>query len=107
MNLTDPDLTPAGGALRDSADSAVRQPVATFSHPAARPADPRQIWPDWSRPTTMTRGGTQGDPLGSYRPGGSIEDEPLTENERASGHVAQDAAHVTAGRQIRQALRGV
>lgn len=105
MNLDDSDLLPVGGgSLRIPVLGPQRQQVATFT--ATRSVHPDELWAPYMRTTEMTRGGSQGDPLGSYRPGSSIEHEPLTENERASKHVAQDAAHVVVGQQIRAALRG-
>jgi hypothetical protein len=105
MNLDDPDLLPVGGgSLRGPASPPVHEPVARFT--PTKNVDPSEIWPAGTRPTTMSRGGSQGDPYGSYRAGGSIQDEPVTRNERDAQHTAQNAAHFVAAGQVRAALRG-
>jgi hypothetical protein len=64
------DLTPVGSrALRQPVTPPAREPVATFTTPPDLSLD--EIW--HGRPTTRltdaTRGGSHGDPFGSYRPG--------------------------------------
>ena len=101
------DLTTAGGgSLRGPVTPPAREQVATFTAPRALSLD--AIWHGRppTRLTDATRGGSQGDPFGSYRPGRSIEHEPVDKVERDAQHTAQKAAHVVAGAQIRAALRG-
>jgi hypothetical protein len=101
------DLTPAStGSLRQPVTPPAREPVATFTMPPALSLD--EIW--HGRPTTRltdaTRGGSQGDPFGGYRPGHGLEHEPVDGAERDAQHTAQNAAHLVAATQIRAALRG-
>lgn len=63
----------------------------------------------------MTAGGRQGEPLGGYRPGRSIEHEPVNRAERYAQHTAKaavenagkdgEAPHMTTGVQVRGAVR--
>ena len=76
--------------------------MATFT--PTRTQHPDELWQP-HRPTATSRGGSQGDPF-NFRPGRSIEHEPVDRSERDSEHVAKAASHVVAGQQIRAALRG-
>ena len=54
----------------------------------------------------MTAGGQQDDPFGGYRPGHSIEHEPLDQDEQASQHTTRNVFdQVQTAGQIRAALR--
>jgi hypothetical protein len=89
------DMTPAGGGfLRRAIRGPHGRPVATFTAPAT--PDPSDIWEPFTRPTSATADGTQGDPLGGYRPGRSIEHEPVDNAEKASEHTARAAAQIRA-----------
>jgi hypothetical protein len=102
MNLDDADLTPAAGKLRRPVQ-VHRQTVAQFTPTAT--LDPAEVWEPFSRPTFDTTDGTQGNPLGSFRPGRSIEHEPMDNAERDAQRTAQQASHVGAAQQVRAALR--
>jgi hypothetical protein len=103
MNLDDPDLTPAGASLSRPVLGPHRQAVAQFT--PTRVVHPDELWEPFSRTTDQACDGSQGAPLG-YRPGHCLEHEPLDQDEKASGHSAQNAYSFaeTAG-QIRSALR--
>jgi hypothetical protein len=64
--------------------------VATFT-PTVTP-DPADLWEPFTRVTGMTSDGSQGAPYGSYRPGSSIEHEPVDRAERMAQATAQTAA---------------
>ena len=111
MNLDDDDdLTPSGaGSLSGPAATPAREPVATFTPTAyTHPAD---IWPAFgglNRTTELSRGGSQGDPFGGYRPGRSIEHEhePVDGAERDAQQTAQNATDFeTSVAHVRAALR--
>jgi len=119
MDLADSDLMPAGASLPRPVLGPHRVPVATFT-PAVTP-DPAGLWAPFTRTTAVTREGQQGSPLGGYRPGRSIEHEPVNRSERLAMKTAQSAAsyagaerdddrqpaHVQAAGDIRAALRGI
>jgi hypothetical protein len=89
MNID--ELTPAGASLRTVLNPAASaEPVATFT--ATRTPDPSEAWEPFSRPTSMTSDGTQGNPLGSFRPGHGLEHESANASERMAQHVAQTVA---------------
>ena len=109
MNLDDDDLTPSGaGPLSGPAASPTREPVATFTPTAY--THPDDIWPAFgglNRTTELSRGGSQGNPLGGYRPGRSIEHEPVDRAERDAQQTAQNATHFeTHAAYVRAGLRG-
>lgn len=100
-------LVPAGGgSLSRPVLGPHRQAVATFTQ--TETPHPDDIWEPLSRVTGMTADGQQGDPLGGYQPGRSIEHEPVDDAERDSQHTVQRAYSFaeTAG-QVRAALRPV
>lgn len=78
---------------------------------------PDEIWQPLSRPTFETAAGRQGDPLGGYRPGRSLEHEALDRAEREAQRTAKVAAKnaehrddvgpnfQTSARMVRAALR--
>ncbi|WP_300609943.1 hypothetical protein [Trebonia sp.] len=100
------DFTPAlGGSLRIPVTAHRGQVVAQFTVPAT--PHPDELWNAHTRMTDATRDGSQGDPLGDYRPGHGLEHEPLDDAEKASQHTAQNAWSLTeTARGIRAALRG-
>jgi hypothetical protein len=102
MNID--DFTPTnGGSLSRPVLGPHREPVATFT--PTRAVHPDELWEPLSRTNDMTRDAPQGAPLG-YRPGRSLEHEPLDSAEKAGQHTAQTAFdHVQAAGDIRSALR--
>jgi hypothetical protein len=89
MNID--ELTPAGASLRTVLNPAASaEPVATFT--ATPTPDPAELWAPFTKPTSMTSDGTQGNPLGSFRPGHGLEHESANASERMAQHVAQTVA---------------
>jgi hypothetical protein len=105
--MNDNDLIPEGATDLPRPVIIAGRTVATFT--PTRHTDPAEAWTPFTRPTSMSSDGTQGDPYGSLlsalRPGQSIEHEPTDNAEKASQRAAQAASHMTAGQQVRAALR--
>ena len=89
------ELVPAGGgSLRERRVFHAGQQVATFTTPPDH--RPNELWKHGTRTTDATRDGSQGEPLGSYRPGHGLEHEPEDKPEREAFDTVKTAGMVRA-----------
>jgi hypothetical protein len=96
MDLRDP--TPAGSELRLPVPGPGGRAVAQFT--PTRHVNPAEVWEPFSRPTSQSSDGSQGNPLGSFRPGRDLEHEPVDQTERMAQRTAQTAAKDQDGPQL-------